>query len=144
VKTELKLPAMPALPTSDETEQIAMSGDVERLRAILRRARAADPGVRVFDVASLTLYSFRFLRGRADSVRALAFSELAVEANPRSVLALNNLGNTYRDIGQMPRAIEQWERALTMIDSDPDLPPADRAQSRAVIEQKLRQARPRP
>ena len=141
VKTELKLPASPAIPISDEVEQIAMTGDVERLRAVFRRARALDPSVRMFTIGDMNLFAFRFAQ-RGNHEVAIALNALAVEAFPASAIAANNLGNSYRDAGQPPRAIELWERALRLIDADPGISPPDKAPSRTNIEQKIRQLRP--
>jgi hypothetical protein len=138
LKTEVRLPALPPVPTAEELEQIAMAGDVERLRSILRAARAADPTARVFTVGDMSLYSFRF-RQRPEV--AIQFNQLAVEAFPRSTEAANIVGNTYRDFGQMPRAIEWWERAMGLIDADPDLSAANKSVARTNLTNKIQQAR---
>jgi hypothetical protein len=143
VKTEVKAAALPAVPMAEEVEQIAMTGNVERLRTIFRRARAADSAARVFTASDLNLFAFRFARrGNADV--AIALDELAVEAFPSSATAANNLGNRYRDAGRAARAVELWERALTLIDADAEITPADKAPSRTAIERKVRQSRPTP
>jgi tetratricopeptide (TPR) repeat protein len=140
VKTELKLPALPAIPTAEEVEQIAMTGNVERLRTMFRQARAGDPQVRMFALDDLNLFAFRFGQ-RGERETALGFGELAVEAFPGSALAANSLGNAYRDAGRMERALELWEKALTLLDGDSDIAPTEKAQSRAAIQQKIQQAR---
>ena len=140
-EVSLRLPELPAIPTPDEVETIAMSGDLPRLRQILQRARSADPTVEVFSIDALTLFAFRF-RQRGDTARATGLSSLAVEAYPRSAIAVNNLGNTYRDVGDTLRALELYARALSMLDTDPRMSAEDREASRRVIEQKIRQLRP--
>jgi hypothetical protein len=140
VKREVKLPALPAIPTSEEVERIAMTGDVERLRTIFRRARAADPSVRMFTTAELNLFAFRFSR-QGNRTAAIGLLELADEAFPTSVAAANNLGNGYRDAGDVAKAVEVWERALRLVDSDAEIASADKASVRNTIEQKLRQVR---
>lgn len=138
VKVEVKLPPLPPIPTPDEVERLASIPDVDRLRAIYRQARSLDPGVRMFTAAEMNLFAFRFRQRPEISIQ---FNELAVEAFPASTSAANNLGNTLRDAGQMPRAIELWEKALTLIDADPEIPASQKAQGRTNIENKIRQAR---
>jgi tetratricopeptide (TPR) repeat protein len=139
-EVSLRLPELPAIPTPEEVEEIAMTGDVTRLQSILRSARAADPTVDVFSIDALTLFAFRF-RQRGATARAIGLSSLAVEAYPQSALAVNNLGNTYRDVGDTVRALQFYERALSMLGDDPALSAEDRSDSRRVIEQKIRQLR---
>ena len=140
-KLERKDRAFAPIPTGEEVEQMAMRGEVEKLAGIYRRARSENPAVVVASVQTLNLFAFRFIR-RGDTTAAIGFNELAHEMFPTSTHAANNLGNTYRDAGRMPRAIELWEKALTLIDADTDLPPADKAPSRTAIEGKIKQARP--
>ena len=139
-KLERKDRAFAPIPTGNEVEQIAMRGEVEKLGAIYRRARVEDPGVVVVNVATLNLFAFRVIR-RGDTTAAIAFNALAHEMFPRSAHAANNLGNTYRDAGQIARAVELWERALSLVHADPEISTAEKGQSRTAIENKIRQAR---
>ncbi|HEX6050660.1 MAG TPA: hypothetical protein VFZ21_15380 [Gemmatimonadaceae bacterium] len=137
VELERKDRGFAPIPTAEEVERIAMRGDVAKLAAIYRRARAENPAVVVANVQTLNLFAFRFIR-RGDTTGAFAFNELAHEMFPASTHAANNLGNTYRDAGRMDRAIELWRKALTLIDADSDLAPAEKAPSRTAIETKIR------
>jgi hypothetical protein len=140
VQVERKHPALEPIPTAKEVEQIAMAGNVSELTAIYRRAKAVNPSVTMFTLQTLNLYAFRFGQ-RGDRDRAIAFQQLAVEAFPTSTAAANNLGNAYRDAGQMAKAIEFWEKAVALIDADPELPPAEKQPSRTNLETKIMQAR---
>jgi tetratricopeptide (TPR) repeat protein len=139
-EVDQRLAELPPIPIPEEFEQIAMSGDTEKLRSILRQARSADSTVSVFSIDALTLFAFRF-RQRGDTARAIGLSSLAVEAYPLSAIAVNNLGNTYRDVGDTVRALQHYERALLLLDDDASLSNEDRTASRRVIELKIRQLR---
>jgi hypothetical protein len=139
VKTELKLAALPAVPTSTEVEQIVMSGDIAKLRRVFMTAREANPNVRLFTNAELNLFAFRFT-SRGDRSTAIDILRLATEAFPGSSVAHNNLGNAYRDNGNIPQALQSWQRFLEVAPTDPELgSEGDRAQSIANIQAKIRQ-----
>jgi tetratricopeptide (TPR) repeat protein len=139
-RVEQKHAALPPIPTAEEVEDMAMRGAVDELRAIYRRAKANDSTAAIFTATSLNLFAFRFTQ-RGDRTTAIALYELAWEAFPRSTAAANNLGNAYRDGGHTSRAIEMFERALTLIGADADIAAADKAPSRTNLEQKIRQLR---
>jgi tetratricopeptide (TPR) repeat protein len=138
--TEVRRPALRAVPTADEVEAIAMSGDIAKLTSVYRAAVQDNPAIQLFNRRTLALFAFRFAqRGQRES--AIALHQLGIEAFPRSAIAQNDLGNAYRDAGNMELAAQHWRRALEMVDQDPEIEtPAERAQSRANIEQKLRAA----
>jgi dienelactone hydrolase len=140
VNLEVMRPALHAVPTAEEIEEIAMSGDIARLAAIYRRAAEDNPGVELFSRRTAALFAFRFMQ-RGDTETALDLHRLAVEAHPSSALAHNDLGNAYRDAGRGALALEHWRLALELVDEDPEIAsPATRAQSRFNIEAKIRQA----
>jgi tetratricopeptide (TPR) repeat protein len=88
----------------------------------------------------MRVYAFRFWqRNQRDT--AIALYELIAAAYPSSSHAHNNLGNAYRDVGRTAAALASFERALALIDADPEVEPGERAESANVIRRKIDQLR---
>lgn len=138
---ERRRPAAQAVPTPEELERLVMAGDPARVRAVLERARAADPAAQVFTPQEMRLYVFRFSRsGRPDV--AVALAELVAEAYPGSAAAMSELGDLLWEGGNGARALAAFERALARAESDPTLDEKARAAFREALRRKIEELRP--
>jgi tetratricopeptide (TPR) repeat protein len=132
--------ALTAMPTAEELEPIVMSGDIARVRALHEIAQRENPDRPLFSAQAMRVYAFRFWqRNQRDT--AIALYELIAAAYPSSSHAHNNLGNAYRDVGRTAAALASFERALALIDADPEVEPGERAESANVIRRKIDQLR---
>lgn len=138
-RVEDRRAGLPAIPTADEVESILTRGDVAKLRRIFQAAKQRDPEVQLFTPSSVNLFAFR-LTHRGERDKAIDLHKLATEAFPDSGEAHNNLGNAYRDAGNIELALQSWRRFLQVAPTDPALgSDAERAQSISNIQQKIRQ-----
>jgi hypothetical protein len=143
-KTSRRHAALPPIPYGEEIERIAMAeGGAERLRQIYRAARAVDSTTAMISRQQLNLFAFRMARSQR-MPDAILLYELGTEAFPRSTAAHNDLGNTYMQAADTVRAVRAFERALAVLDTDPEIAESERAQSRNVIQTKVNRLRPRP
>ena len=136
-KIELKKSAFPPVPSSEEFEKLIMSENIEKAANIFQEAKRLNPDVVLFDEQTMNLYAFRFTQ-RKLSQQVLAIRRLTAEAFPQSVYALDNLGNAYQEMGQKQKALECFEKALSLIDKadQPDNP--ERERMRKMLQEKTK------
>jgi tetratricopeptide (TPR) repeat protein len=142
IEQQFAAPALTAVPTAEELETLVMSGDIGRVAAVLRAARQENPDARLFTREMMNLYAFRYWQ-RNERDKAIQLRQLNTEAYPNSVHAHNDLGNAYRDTGQAQLALASFERALALIDTDPEILANEKEASRDVIRRKIEVLRPR-
>jgi hypothetical protein len=128
--------ALAPVPTGEELERLVMSGGIARAAEILRRARAENPDVEIADEGTLNLYAFRYTQ-QQKLPEVLAIRRLTADAFPQSARAAYNLGLACLASGEPDAARRAMERALTLVDADVRLPPADRGRLRDDIRQRL-------
>lgn len=142
LKAEEKLTALSPAPTADEFEQLLGVGlgqdgsSVKRGIDVFRTAKKANPELELFSVQTMNMFAFRMTRQNKKE-EAIALLQLAVEAYPQSVAAMNNLGNKYQEFGQTELARECFEKALTLLTSDTTMSEHEKAQARSSLQQKL-------
>jgi tetratricopeptide (TPR) repeat protein len=142
LEQEQLAPASTAMPIAEELESLAMSGDIARVRALHEIAKRENPGQPLFSAQALRIYAFRFWQ-RNQRETAIELYELIADAYSSSTYAHNNLGNAYRDVGRTADALASYERALALIDADPEIASNEKAESGNVIRQKIEQLRNR-
>jgi len=74
---------------------------------------------------------------------AIELLKLNVEAYPNSVLAVNNLGNAYRDLKQREPAIQCFEKSLKLLPIATGMSAQERTQSAENLRKKIEQLRKR-
>jgi len=132
-----------AIPDDAELERLIMvERAADKVATILRDGKRADSAFVLFPQQTMALYAFRFSR-QNDLPFAIRLLALNAEAYPQSWSAADALGNGYRDAGDTTRAIEAYERALSLLASPKGTAPSDAARVRQSIEDKIARLRSR-
>lgn len=136
-KIELKKPAFPPVPSSEEFEKLIMSENIEKAANIFQEAKRLNPELVLFDEQTMNLYAFRFTQRKLPQ-QVLAIRRLTAEAFPQSINALENLGNAYQAADQKQQALECFGKALKMVDETEQWDASEKDRRRKVLQEKIK------
>ncbi len=140
LKIEQMQASLKPAPTVEEFEQLLGVGlgqsgtGVKQGIEVFRAAQRDNPDLRLFSVSSINLFAFR-MKQQNNREAALDLLRLGVEAYPSSAAAMSNVCTAYQEFGQTDDARSCFEKAGTLVATDPALSDAERAEMRRSIAQ---------
>ncbi|MDX2070671.1 MAG: hypothetical protein SFV55_19745 [Haliscomenobacter sp.] len=136
LKVELQQKALPPVPTPEEFEAIVMSGNLEKATQAFVAGKQLNPSLQIFDFQTLNLFAFRFGQQQKKE-QVLAIWKLGTVAFPNSTSVLERLGDAYLAMGEKLQAREQFEKALRVLNQDPQLDADTKKRLQSSFNEKL-------
>ena len=128
-------PALPPVPTRERLA-LLLENDLPEAVRVLRAARAANPDVDLVSLQTLNLMAFR-ARRRDDMDDVLMLNQLKTESFPSLTQAFYDYGTVLSEVGREAEAATVFQRALDLLDDDPEVSAEEKESSRQQIQDRL-------
>ena len=113
-------------------------GGVERARQLYDEAKSRDKGVVLFPETETNLLGYRLLQA-GNFKDAIAVFHLNVEGYPRSANVYDSLSDAYLATGNKEEALKYAQKAIEMLDKDPNATPQFKQLVRESAEGKIKE-----